>query len=303
MCKYFCILVWIIISIGQPVLSNCMPTPEMKEIPEEIYVEIHPITITSIDEMTSTFDYQFYLGYSFETEKANSYCSLKLDNLKGIFDPSFEFSNAISVERLTPYWVEIEDYDVYVEVKYGGTFKGEFDFTLYPFDTQSLHIDLTSFYSIEDLNIELEEQKLTALDNLEVAGWDVIGFQSQASSKTYFGDDEEYQVINYSKNLKRNSISMTFRFFLPLFVLVSLNFLSLRLRREDFETKIEIQLAVIISIAAYSIIMDTKIPDLHYLTMADAIMTIVFLSSASLLAFSIIKKRISDDENGIHKSK
>ena len=297
MFKYFCILVWIIISIGQPVLSDCLPTPEMKEIPEEIYVEIHPTAITSIDEMTSTFDYQFYLGYSFETEEANSYCSLKLDDLKGIFDPSFEFSNAISAKRLTPYWVEIEDYEVYVEVKYGGTFKGEFDFTFYPFDKQSLHIDLTSFYSIDDLDIELEEQNITALDNLEVAGWDVKGFQSQASIKTYFGDDEEYQVIKYSKDLNRNSMSMTFRFFLPLFVLVSLNFLSLRLKREDFETKIEIQLAVIISIAAYSIIMDTKIPDLHYLTIADAIMTVVFLSSASLLAFSIIKKRISDDEN------
>lgn len=297
MFKYFCIIVWIII-IGQPGLSDCLPTLEMKEIPEEIYVEIHPTAITSIDEMTSTFDYQFYLGYSFETEEANSYCSLKLDDLKGIFDPSFEFLNAISVERLTPYWVEIEDYEVYVEVKYGGTFKGEFDFTFYPFDKQILHIDLTSFYSIDDLDIELEEQNITALDNLEVAGWDVNGFQSQASIKTYSEDDEEYQVIKYSKDLNRNSMSMIFRFFLPLFVLVSLNFLSLRLKREDFETKIEIQLAVIISIAAYSIIMDTKIPDLHYLTMADAIMTIVFLSSATLLAFSIIKKRISEDETG-----
>ena len=297
MFRFLSFLVWVSVSTIQPALSDCLPSMEMEEIPEEIYVEIHPTSITSIEEMTSTFDYQFYLGYSFETEEANNYCSLKLDNLKGIFDPSFEFLNAISVEKLTPYWVEIEDYEVYVEVKYGGKFKGAFDFTSYPFDNQNLHIELNSFYSTDDLGIVLEKQDITALNELQVAGWDIKGFQSQVSSSDAVVGDETYQVIKYSNNLERNSISMVFRIFLPLLVLVSLNFLSLRLKREDFETKIEIQLAVIISIAAYSIIIDTKIPDLHYITIADAIMALVFLSSASLLAFSIIKKRAKDDQH------
>ena len=84
---------------------------------------------------------------------------------------------------------------------------------------------------------------------------------------------------------------------MPLLVIVSLNFLSLLLERNDFETKVEIQLAALIAVAAYSILMDTKIPDLPYLTIADTIIALSFFSSAIILAISILKKRKRDKQN------
>ena len=77
-------------------------------------------------------------------------------------------------------------------------------------------------------------------------------------------------------------------------MIVSLNFLSLILERNDFETKVDIQLAALIAIAAYSILMDTKIPDLPYLTIADTFIALSFFSSAFILALSILKKRRRD---------
>ena len=63
---------------------------------------------------------------------------LDLVNIHHIYDKinwmDCDITDPISVEKLTPYWVEIEDYEVYVEVKYGGKFKGAFDFTSYPFE-------------------------------------------------------------------------------------------------------------------------------------------------------------------------
>ena len=79
-------------------------------------------------------------------------------------------------------------------------------------------------------------------------------------------------------------------------MIVSLNFLSLVLERNDFETKVEIQLAALIAVAAYSILMDTKIPDLPYLTIADTIIALSFFSSAFILAISILKKRKRDNQ-------
>ena len=267
----------------------------MGEIPEEIFVEIYPIIISKIDELESAYEYQFYLGYSFEIDRTLPYCFFESESLKeGIFNPYFEFMNAIDIERTTSFGVEIEDNEIYVEARYKGKIKGNFDFTLYPFDKQNLHLDISSTYSRDDFSIQLEDQKNSLLDKLEVQGWDKVNFNTQILTEKWDQDDEEYDLIRYEIELKRQVFSISLRLFLPLLVIVSLNFLSLILERNDFETKVDIQLAALIAIAAYSILMDTKIPDLPYLTIADTFIALSFFSSAFILALSILKKRRRD---------
>ena len=202
--------------------------------------------------------------------------------------------NAIDIERTTSFGVEIEDNEVYIEARYKGKIKGNFDFTLYPFDKQNLYIDISSTYSRDDFSIQLEDQKNSLLDKLEVQGWDKVNFNTQILTEKWDQDDEEYDLIRYEIELKRQVFSISLRLFLPLLVIVSLNFLSLILERNDFETKVDIQLAALIAIAAYSILMDTKIPDLPYLTIADTFIALSFFSSAFILALSILKKRRRD---------
>ena len=132
------------------------------------------------------------------------------------------------------------------------------------------------------------------LDKLEVQGWDKVNFNTQILTEKWDQDDEEYDLIRYEIELKRQVFSISLRLFLPLLVIVSLNFLSLILERNDFETKVDIQLAALIAFAAYSILMDTKIPDLPYLTIADTFIALSFFSSAFILALSILKKRRRD---------
>ena len=275
--------------------NDCKITAEMSNVPEELYVDTYPVIITGINELESTFDYQFYLGYWYEIGGDMPYCFFESKNLEeGIFNPYFEFQNAIDLERVTSFGVEIEEEGVYVSAKYKGKFKGKFDFTMYPFDTQDLHVDISSTYSTDDFKIYLEDQKNSLLDALEVQGWDKINFAKKIGVEKWDQDDEEYDLISYTITLDRQVFSISLRLFLPLLVIVSLNFLSLLLERNDFESKIEIQLAALIAVAAYSILMDTKIPDLPYLTIADSIIALSFFSSAIILAISILKKRKRD---------
>ena len=275
--------------------AGCKVTKEMSVIPDEIYVEIYPVIITSVDELQEAFDYQFYIGYSFEIDEDLDYCFFESQDLsEGIFDPRLEFMNAIDIERITPFGVEIEESEIYVDAKYKGTFKGKLDFTFYPFDNQDLHIDISSTYSTDDFKIHLEEQTNSLLDGLSVQGWDKVNFSAKLGTEIWDGDDEKYDLITYTIELDRQVLSISLRLFLPLLVIVSLNFLSLVLERDDFETKVEIQLAALIAVAAYSILMDTKIPDLPYITLADAIIAFSFMTSALILALSILKKRRRD---------
>ena len=89
-------------------VSDCEVTKEMSVMPDELYLQIYPINITSVDELQEAFDYQFYLGYSFEIDDALDYCFFETTDLNvGIFDPHFEFMNTIDIERITSFRVEI----------------------------------------------------------------------------------------------------------------------------------------------------------------------------------------------------
>ena len=54
----------------------------MSNVPEELYVETYPIIITGINELESTFDYQFYLGYWYEIGGDMPYCFFESKNLE-----------------------------------------------------------------------------------------------------------------------------------------------------------------------------------------------------------------------------
>ena len=107
-------------------------------------------------------------------------------------------------------------------------------------------------------------------------------------------DDEEYELVRHTITLDRQVISISLRLFFPFMVIFSLSFPSLVLEQNDFETKVEIQLAALISVAAYSILMDTIIPDRPYIELADAVIAFAFMTSALILAISIVSKRRRD---------
>ena len=76
--------------------KDCTVTEKMGEIPEEIFVEIYPIIISKIDELESAYEYQFYLGYSFEIDRNLPYCFFESESLKeGIFNPYFECNHLL----------------------------------------------------------------------------------------------------------------------------------------------------------------------------------------------------------------
>ena len=140
----------------------------------------------------------------------------------------------------------------------------------------------------------IEERESSLLGALALQGWDEISFLSEMKTEVWEYDDEEYELVRHTITLDRQVISISLRLFFPFMVIFSLSFPSLVLEQNDFETKVEIQLAALISVAAYSILMDTIIPDRPYIELADAVIAFAFMTSALILAISIVSKRRRD---------
>ena len=61
----------------------------------------------------------------------------------------------------------------------------------YP-DKQNLHLDISSKYSRDDFSIQLEDQKNSLLDKLEVQGYLIF---TQILTEKWDQDEEEYDLI------------------------------------------------------------------------------------------------------------
>lgn len=260
----------------------------MADIPAEVWVEVFPASILSVSEVESSFTYQFHLAYSY-ADPSGQDCEEQTASLDGIFDPSFEFANATNVGRVSPYFLSIDGKEVYVEAKYSGTFKGNFDFRLFPFDTQTFRVKLLPFHASDEVVFRQAEVDPSILDNLAVSGWLKQGFGQAIAQEVW--QDETYQALTYDITLSRQSISHFVRLFVPLLVIAILNLVSLLMPMERFDNKISVQLSALISIAAYSVVLGRKLPDLPYLIVADAAILASFLLSAFVLAFTMLGSR------------
>jgi len=278
----------LVFSAAASMAAPCKLDDDLSDLPDNVWVELYPSKIYAISETASAYDFQFFLGYSFATDEGID-CEAKTDVLTNLFDPSFEFSNARNIERISPYSISMSGGEIYIEAKYSGTFINDFDFRLFPFDTQKFRVELVSFYSADDLNFTQVEQDFSDLDNFSVFGWVTGGFQYRSEPQEW--KDESYQNLVYEITLSRQSKSHSVRMFLPLIVIVVLNFISLLMPTSRLDNKVGVQVSALVAIAAYSIVLGRKLPDLPYLIVADAAISMSFVISALILAYTMLRSR------------
>ena len=281
-------VVFLVFSSTALMAGKCSRDEGLNEIPGDVWVELQPANIFAVSETESSYDFQFYLGYSFAFESEFE-CEEKSNVLNGIFDPSFEFTNALKVDRISPYLISMDGEEVYIEAKYAGTFNNNFDFRLFPFDTQKFKIELVSFYAADELRFVQAKQDISDLDNFTVFGWVKGEYQHRSTIQNW--NDETYQNLAYEITLYRQSASHSIRIFLPLFVIVVLNFVSLLMPTSRLDNKIGVQVSALIATAAYAVVLGRKLPDLPYLIVADAAISISFLLSALVLVYTMLRSR------------
>jgi len=243
-----------------------------------VYTGVDINQISSLDEKTSSYLIDFYLWFRFQG--------------KHIHPEDIEFSNynaeaMDSGEKLTldePLEDKVLRGSDYKLFRMKASFREEFDFHDYPFDSQTLairfrHRHLTKvrlLYAVDYIGMEavttpeiLEKWRQGKVFD-EISDWRIkkISFfpnilinQSTLGDRRFVNTDSkiEYSRFNATVNIARNTVSFTVKELLPLFFFVVVAYLVLFL---PFETiSIEAVSSVLLAVVFYHLSLIEKLPD------------------------------------------
>lgn len=274
--------------------------PPKKET-EFVLVGIYLIDLWRLDVARGLFDADFYVWFSWKGERFNP---------NGI-----EFMNGERIWQFREQEKVVMGDKTYVTFRVSGTFKGFFALQSYPFDTQSLEIQ------VEDQVLEMEDLVLLPdskmydgtprdLDlsarerTLNLPGWQVTEVRQLPDTHTYHtdwgspiptGKQSRYSRYTFAVKVKRLVYPYLLKFLLPLVVIVLISFLVFFIDAEHLGTQVGIGLVAFLAALIFHSMQSNQLPDIGYLVLIDKFFilsyTVIFLTLVQTVVAHTLHRR------------
>ena len=160
----------------------------------------------------------------------------------------------------------------------------DFDFRLFPFDTQQFFIRIDSLFP-EERVVYGELEGFSAVgEQLGEEEWIVTGFDTSISSQE-FGSR-----FSFGFEAQRHRTFYMFRILVPLALIMSVAWVTFFLA--DYTKRIEVTAANLLAFIAFNFTVSDDLPHLGYLTLMDVIMVSIFIQSVLVIVFNVYLKRL-----------
>lgn len=163
-----------------------------------------------------------------------------------------------------------------------GTFSSPLDLHDYPFDTQSLTMEIEDDDNGIDQIKLIPDEEHTNLDiGFEVPGWEVSFIQARVNTHNFpdrmDNDDLYYTRYQFVLGLKRFGTSAIFTVFVPAFVIVLISLTGLWITRDELEVRSNSTTPMLAAAVLFHYALIQSLPATAYLTRADKLMLSVYL--------------------------
>ena len=265
---------------------------------EKITLYLYPQRIAKLEEHNNIARLAYYLGYTYNDNQFKGVnCVLRGHEIPGwAFDAQLEIMNADDRNRLSDISIRIDDTEVYVEWKEASDFYQHYDLTYYPFDRQSITLDISSNYLISEMRMAPFDGFGTALENIRSQKVHIQSGSSKTSIQNWDGD--KYDLVSFRIHVVRDWLSSSVRLGLPMlliFITAVIAFARLK-SAETFEPAVQILGTCQLAIVAYLFVIEQRVPEVGYLTMFDYVTLGLFLIVTALLVLAI-KHRYVQQQN------
>ncbi len=217
---------------------------------------------------------------------------------------SFE-GNATSINYVIEFIKDLEnDENDFIELRKIidgiGTFKADFDFRSFPFDSQEIKFEFRSdenenYILMPYLNEYSHLLFKRGYDDLDMSEWQKAGIDYEYF---YIKDIlyDSYQTgFAYKIKIERNYLYYLSKIFLPIIIILLVSLSVFWIRPTDLEGRLTVSVVCLLALIAYTFIVDKDLPKLSYLTIMDyAVLLSYFFSSIPTLQ-SIYVNRVSDE--------
>ena len=226
--------------------------------------------------------------------KSIPFCNIKLDD---IWNPKPYVSKH---HRLSKEFDEIAAVDQKGTVTYRQVFNAELvsslDFRKYPFDTQSLKINIFSLPNQpEKVKFIANEELNNVYDQLSFVGWTVGKMKTQTGVLVSKLFQKPLPKFTFEVEIKRQSKFFVSKAIFPLLILVFAVYLIFWLEPNKIIPRVSLSSINLLSLITYEVNLTSQLPRVPYLTAEDtfligSILLIVLALTETIVTYNLTSK-------------
>lgn len=240
---------------------------------------------TNIKQEIVTIDFYYWYRFKLPKDSAdiNNYCEIEYVNGDIAMDEVYE--------------EKIIDDQFYKHGRIKGNFALSLDYTNYPFDKQKILIQIEHAYFTVD-QIDLVPDTISYLRSSSNRNfWGIskdLDTKDILIKKSYFSVDarkydtdfgdvsikdkqSSYSRLSYYINFSRNYIPYTFKFLIPIIIILSLAYLVFFIPAQSLELACSLTVTSLLAAIAFQWTISDDLPNIGYLTTVDRIFYLAYL--------------------------
>ncbi|MEM3388747.1 MAG: hypothetical protein QW491_04950 [Thermoproteota archaeon] len=272
----YALLLALLFAFSSTVVFN-VKAEGLQSNPTNIEVGVWLVNVEKVDLSAGSYRLDFYLWFRFDPSK------ISLEDVK-----EFEFVNGFP----TKYEVKADADNGYLEYRVRGDFIKTFDFSRYPFEMHTLTVEL-EHKKLNASHLIFTADPTSNIDKeVNVAGWEIEGFEAAVREHSYSGD--VYSRFVFSVSLKRPMLSSFVKSVLPIIVITTISLLTFFMSPQNFGQRIGLGVTTLMSATTFHLALLSGIPPIGYLTFADRMMLLIYAIFLYNLSVSVYIMRLVD---------
>ena len=212
-----------------------------------------------------------------------------------IWWPSISFVNEVGEYfRKNQELIILNNGTVNYEEKFSVELKSFFDLTKFPFDEQTLNVEIESFaWNNDYLQLYREDRKIGFNPDINLPEWKIVNLETQIKRKQELREQKPFSKFLIHIKLIRKPGFYLWKVLIPVVILVIISWSVFWMIEESLADRISFSLTGILTIVAYQFLISEKLPNISYLTLMDAILSLSFVIMSLTVAENIVISRLN----------
>jgi len=213
------------------------------------------------------------------------------EKLSEIWSPDLEIQNEIEQRQTESVELTISpDGAVDYEERFSATLNADFDLRRFPFDRQTLDLEMQSFvWDRGEVSFKANEDQTGYDPDFETPEWSVTAVEGVIAVQLEIRDEREFSTFTFRIHAQRHAGHYLLRFLLPLLFVMALTWFAFW---EPVEDRFRVGFIALLTVVATHTVIASSLPRLNYPTFADVVLIVCYLAATALNVVSIVVKRV-----------
>ena len=210
--------------------------------------------------------------------------------IQRIWWPSITFVNEVGEYfRKNEELVISSDGTVEYKERFSVELKSFFDLRKFPFDEQTLDVEIESFaWDENSLKLNKEDKRIGFSPHLNLPEWEIGDSEIDIQQSQEIRSQKPFSKFLMHIKLIRKPGFYLWKVIIPLIILVIISWSVFWMIGESLADRISFSLTGILTVVAYQFLISENLPNISYLTLMDAILSLSFLAMALTVAENIV---------------